>query len=83
MFIFLSFQLYRPAVVRQGRHCAVSITTGGTTTRESNGLRYRSDRLDVSQNPRLVAIAKVPVERLVARGRCESFAFVRTIEIER
>ena len=56
---------------------------GDSRNRESNGLRYRSDRLEVSQTPGLVAIAKVPVERLVARGRCEPFAFVRAIEIER
>src|SRR5277367_3542063 len=48
---------------------------GGSGNRESNGLRYRSDRFEVSQTPGRVAIAKVPVERLVARGRCEPFAF--------
>jgi hypothetical protein len=33
--------------------------------------------------PVTVAIAKAPVERLVARGRCEPVAHVWTIEIER
>ena len=44
---------------------------------------YRSDRLEVSQTPGRVAIAKVPVERLVAWSRYEPFTFVRAIEIER
>ncbi len=51
--------------------------------RESDGLRDRGDRFEVSQTPGRVAIAKASVERLVARGRCESFAFVWAIEIER
>src|SRR5208337_529960 len=51
--------------------------------RESDGLRGRCDRCEVSQTPGRVAIAKASVERLVARGGCESFAFVWAIEIER
>ena len=51
--------------------------------RESDGLRDRCDRFEVSQTPGRVAITKASVERLVARGRCESFAFVWAIEIER
>ena len=51
--------------------------------RESDGLRNRCDRFEVSQTPGRVAIAKASVERLVARGRCKSFAFVWAIEIER
>jgi hypothetical protein len=49
---------------------------GDSRNRESNGLRRRCDRFEVSQTPGRVAIAKAPVERLVARGRCEPFAFV-------
>ena len=56
---------------------------GDNRSRESNRLRHRGDRFEASQAPARVAIAKAPVERLVARGRCEPFAYVRTIEIER
>ena len=56
---------------------------GDCRSRESDGLRDRGDRFEVSQTPGRVAIAKPSVERLVAQGRCESFAFVRAIEIER
>ena len=56
---------------------------GDRRNRESDGLRDRGDRFEVSQTPGRVAIAKVSVERLVARGRCEPFAFVGAIEIER
>ena len=56
---------------------------GNSRNRESSGLGYRSDRLEVSQTPGRVAIAKVPVERLVAWSRYEPFTFVRAIEIER
>ena len=59
---------------------APSAATGG---RESNRLRHRGNRFEVSQTPVWVAIAKAPVECLVARGRCEPFAYVWTIEIER
>ena len=47
---------------------------GDNRSRESNGLRHRGNRLEVSQTPGRVAIAKAPVECLVARGRCEPFA---------
>ena len=56
---------------------------GDNRNRESNGLRHRCDHFEVSQTLGVVAIAKAPVERLVARGRCEPFAFVWTIRIER
>ena len=56
---------------------------GDCRNRESDGLRDRCDRFEVSQTPGRVAIAKASVERLVARGRCEAFAFVWAIEIER
>ena len=56
---------------------------GDSRKRESNGLGDRCDGFEVSQTPGRVAIAKFSVERLVARGRCKSFAFVRAIEIER
>jgi hypothetical protein len=52
---------------------------GDSRNRESNGLRDRCDRFEVSQTPGRVAIAKASVERLVARSRCESFAFEWTI----
>jgi hypothetical protein len=44
--------------------------------------RHRGNRFEVSQTPVRVAIAKAPVECLVARGRCEPFAFVWTVEIK-
>jgi hypothetical protein len=50
---------------------------------ESDGLRHRGDRFEVSQAPGRAAIAKAPIEGLVAWGRCEAFAYVRTVEIER
>ena len=56
---------------------------GDCRNRESNGLRDRCDRFEVSQTPGRVVIAKASVERLVARGRCNSFAFEWTIKIER
>src|ERR1700691_4302491 len=56
---------------------------GDTGSRESNGAGYRSNCLEVAQTPGRGAIAKVPVESLVARSRCDPFAFVRAIEIER
>ena len=45
--------------------------------------RHRGNRFEVSQTPGRAAIAKAPIERLIARGRCEPFAYVWTIEIER
>ena len=56
---------------------------GDCRHRESDGLRDRGDRFEVSQTPGRVAIAKASVERLVARGCCEPFAYVWTVEIER
>ena len=49
---------------------------GDSRSRNSDGLRDQSDGFEVSQTPGRVAIAKASVERLVARGRCEPFAFV-------
>jgi hypothetical protein len=56
---------------------------GDNRTRESYGLCRRGDRFEVSQTPGWIAIAKAPVECLVAGRRCEAFALVRTVEIER
>jgi hypothetical protein len=41
---------------------------GDNRSRESNGLRHGGNRLEVSQTPDPVAVAKAPVECLVARG---------------
>ena len=49
---------------------------GDGGNRESDGLRYCNDVLEISQTPGRIATAKVPIERFVARGRCEPFAFV-------
>jgi hypothetical protein len=46
-------------------------------------MRRRGDHFDVSQTPVRVAIAKAPVEGLIAWRRCEPRAYVRTVEIER
>jgi hypothetical protein len=56
---------------------------GDNRSRESNRLRHRGNRLEVSQAPGWVTIAKASVECLIARGRCEPFAYVRTIKIKR
>ena len=56
---------------------------GDHRSRESNGLRDRGNRFEVSQTPVRVAIAKAPVEGLIARRRFEPFAFVWTVEIQR
>jgi hypothetical protein len=56
---------------------------GDNRSRESHRLRHRGNRFEVSQTPVRVAIAKAPVECLVARSRCDPFAYVRTVEIKR
>ena len=78
-------RLVRPSRSQPAEHDAQIVCghLGDCRHRESDGLRDRRDRLEVSQTPGRVAIAKASVERLVARGRGESFAFVWTIEIER
>src|ERR1700722_2056532 len=56
---------------------------GDNRSRESAGLRDRDDRFEVPESPVRIASANAPVEGLVAPGRCEAFAYVRTVEIER
>ena len=47
---------------------------GDNRSRESNGLRDRGNRFKISQTPGRIAIAKAPVEYLIAPGRCYPFA---------
>ena len=54
---------------------------GDKRSRESNGLRHSGKRSEVWQTPLQVAIAKAPVESLVARSRRGPFAYVWTIEV--
>jgi hypothetical protein len=56
---------------------------GDRADRESNELRYCNGVLEISQTPGRVANVKVPVERLIAGGRCQPFAFIGAIKTER